>query len=760
MPIKSHNMQRRLEVSTLVNYLFLVFVLTKDFFAIVLKADFLNTANILLLLLSVAVAITANRNYLRMIFVKPILFWFLWAVYAFLVWSVIGIQSEGKTVNVALISFVYPIITMCIVCYEGKKDLRRTTLVILVALSAYVIAGLLFQDNSAINRHWAAERGGHQLGNTLSLKACVLTFVALFAFVKEWIGKKWFILLALLSLVAILYVATRKAFVGWIIIMGVSLLSRFRFNKPLDWLKLLVLLLAALFVYNYLMEHTYLGVRMKETVEQGMEKNETDVEALNYLGDRAMQYVWAWEEFLKHPLTGIGIRNYQVVTGSYYRIHSEYMVQLCECGLIGATLYFLFVLGLFKTLLKSRSRGDNRLLFACLGGILAVLFINFTAWTYEGCHYFAMYGIILALCSPVDVKSPDPYVHRSSILNSPWVQLPVPRLRIVFALRHVGFVSAERVILCVRYVAMGVSRFVRGVGLAIVGFGSWCWRIPLGAYRAVVWLVRGVGSAIVGLGTGFVRAVTGVFRAARRFVRGIGGSIVGLGTGIGRTVTVSYRAVVRLVCGVGSAIVGFGTSLRRIASGASGALCRFVQKFSILNFHFSIKRSVIYALASVVALAVVGWGIWFGVSHFDFQFPSNVSRTPANSQPSPQVAEASIDTTQVPEDTYEDELDYSTVVEDNTGMLLCAVPQSWMKGFDLVISWRCTTEDVCFQIRPVGTERWTTLHYNDPNKSSDILPFTLQKEFLAKGKTLEWRLFARFPDNTTVVKIGETVIMD
>ena len=674
MPLKSNHNPDRIELPSQVNYLFLVFVLTKDFFSSVLKANFLNTANILFLLLSVAVAITANRNYLRLLSVKPILFWSLWVAYAFLAWAIIGIRSEGKPLNFILNSFVYPIITMCIVCYEGNKNLRRTTLVVLVALSAYVIAGMLFQDHSAASSAWEAERGGHQMGNALPLRACVLTFIAMFAYVKDWIGKKWIISLVLLSLVTILYVATRKAFVGWIIVMGVSMLSRFKFNKPWDWLKFLVLLLAALFIYNYIMDHTYLGVRMQGTVEQGMAKNETDVETLNYLGDRSIQYIMAWEEFQKHPVTGIGLQNFQSVTGFYFRLHSEYMVQLCECGIVGATLYLLFIIGLFSTLFKSRIRGDNRPLFVCLGGLLSILFINFTAWTYEICFYFAIYGIILAVCNPVAAKAPVP---RYSIIDSYWAQLPVPRLRLVFALRHLAFVFTERVGLCVRYVVRGVSRSVRGFG-----------------------------AAMAGLGTGFVRAVTGV-----------------------------YGAVARVVRGVGSAIVGLGTSLLR-------------------------AKGVWYALASFAALAVVGGGIWYGMSHFDLQFPMNVSRTPANSQPSSQVAEVATDTKQVSEDTYEDELDYSTVVEDNTGMLRCAVPESWMKGFDLVISWRCDAPDVCFQIRPVGTKKWTTMHYNDTGKNSDIIPYTLQKEYLASGETLEWRLFARFPDNTTVVKTGNVTLVN
>ena len=772
MSLRSKHNLDKIDLSSQVNYLFLVFVLTKDFFFSVLKANALNTANILLLLLSVAVAMTANRNYLRLLSVKPILFWSLWVVYAFLAWAIIGIRSGGKPLNFILPSFVYPIITMCIVCYEGNKDLRRTTLVVLVALSAYVIAGMLFQDHSAASSAWEDERGGHQMGNKLPLKACILTFMACLAFIKGWIDKRWFIALSLFSLVTILYVATRKAFAGWMIVMGASLLSRFRLNKPRDWIRVLVLLLAALFVYNYIMAHTYMGVRMEGTVEQGMERNETDVEALNYLGDRAMQYAWAWEEFLKHPLTGIGIHNYQAVTGSLFRLHTEYMVQLCECGLIGVTLYLLFVFGLLNTLSMSRGRTDKRLLFVCLGGILCVLFINFTSWTYEGCHYFAMYGIILAVCNPVAAKAPAP---RYSIIDSYWAQLPVPRLRLVFALRHLVFVFTERVGLCVRYTVKGVSRVVRGVGVAIVGFAGWCWRIPLGAYRAVARLVRGVGAAIVGFAGWCWRIPLDAYKAVARLVRGVGTAIDGLGNGIVRTVAGAYGSVHRFVRSIGSGIVGFGAGCRRVVTDAYGAVSRFVQNIGggIVGLGLFLRKTVTGAYGSVRRLVrnigggivAVGTtilrakGVWYALASVA-ALAVLISLPHSGLEPESQVAEVTSETTQVPDDTYEDELDYSTVVEDNTGMLRCAVPESWMKGFDLVISWRCDAPDVCFQIRPVGTKKWTTMHYNDTGKSSDIIPYTLQKEFLASGETLEWRLFARFPDNTTVVKTGNVTLVN
>ena len=113
------------------------------------------------------------------------------------------------------------------------------------------------------------------------------------------------------------------------------------------------------------------------------------------LGDRAIQYELGYMTFLKHPWTGIGLTNFMSVTGYPYRLHTEYMTQLCENGIIGfSLLVFFYFLLIRKLYVNYKKYGDD--ITIVLFGLLAILFINITAWTY--CTVFGMiyYAIILS----------------------------------------------------------------------------------------------------------------------------------------------------------------------------------------------------------------------------------------------------------------------------------------------------------------------------------------------------------------------------
>lgn len=392
--------RRTLENSTLLNYAYLVLLLTQEFLSQVLGISGMYSAVMLLLGLSVFFAIQSKHNYLNLMKTAPIVFWTLWVVYNFINWKLVGIvNAEGGTMQFVLTRFVYPIVTMSIVYYEGMKNMKRTTLVVLVALAIYVFGGLFLEGvvQSAKQAWEDSERGETSLGNHLPLTACMMAFFSIMASAKGWISKQRLYILLAVSFAAIVYVATRKALAGWCLIVVMSMFTGFDLRKPSNLFKFLLLIGIFFLAYNYVMEDTYLGERIVDTTEQGEESNESDVEALNFLGDRAMQYYLAWELFLEHPITGIGLRNFSVVADFPFVLHTEYMVQLCECGIIGSVLYLLFMGGLVVRTFRIK-RFNARLFYICLGGILCMLFLNFTAWTYQGNHYFAMYGLILATC--------------------------------------------------------------------------------------------------------------------------------------------------------------------------------------------------------------------------------------------------------------------------------------------------------------------------------------------------------------------------
>lgn len=372
----------------------------QGFLSQVLGIGGMSSAVMVLLGLSVFFAINSKYSYLNLLKTTPIVFWTLWVGYNFINWKLVGLYNEeGSPLQFILSRFVYPIVTMSIVYYEGIKNMKRTTLVVLVALAIYVLGGLFLEGVvQPAKQAWdESGRGETSLGNRLPLFACMLTFFSIMASAKGWINKKWLYILLAVSFAAIVYVATRKALMGWCVIVVMSLFTGFDLRKPSNFFKFLLLIGVFFLAYNYVMEDTYLGERIVYTEEQGEDSNESEVKALNFLGDRAMQYLLAWDLFLEHPITGVGLRNFSVLTNYPFVLHTEYMVQLCECGIIGSVLYLLFMGGLVVTVFRLK-KSNGRLFYICLGGILCMLFLNFTAWTYQGNHYFAMYGLILATC--------------------------------------------------------------------------------------------------------------------------------------------------------------------------------------------------------------------------------------------------------------------------------------------------------------------------------------------------------------------------
>lgn len=329
----------KISVPTFINYTFLFLILTQGLWVKVLNIGNVGTVTLIFCFFSVYFALLTGRNYL--------------------------------------------------ILFEGKMDLKRTTLIILIALSIYVALGMLFQQ-------FVLKRSENLLGNSLSLKACMMAFFTMFAHTKGWLNKKWLFILLTISLTSIFFAATRKALAGWIIIVFLPLFTRFNLYKPADFLKMILLIAGFFFAYNHIMENTHLGERFYQIQEQGQKTNKTNIKALDILADRAIQYDLAWDQFLRKPYTGIGLRNFQVVTKFPYVLHSEYMVQLCECGIIGTILYMLFLGGIIAKIVKQNNKENNKVFFICLGAILCMLFISFTTWTYQGHAYFAMYGLILS----------------------------------------------------------------------------------------------------------------------------------------------------------------------------------------------------------------------------------------------------------------------------------------------------------------------------------------------------------------------------
>lgn len=349
----------------------------------------------MLTLLIFLVNILLDKRFLKKkVFSKPAIFWGLWIIY-----SVINLQFNGYYGRLSFIYFFVlilfnPFVVMTIAAKETQRNpekvIKLFTIVFTVfALLSVTVLGGVHEIHE--------DRLIGELGNTGPLNTIYVIFFSALLIVHKKIKWRTLVPLMVFAFAVISMAATRKAFGAAVIITLTFVLSQIKFSAKNI---ILVLILSAGFYFgaNYALENTALGERFEEGVEYGAEENITDIEALNLLGDRVGSYIIGWEIFKDNKLTGIGLKNYMHKGHGPLVLHTEYMVQLAECGIIGSLLFLLFYFWIGKNLIRTWRKNplqSRPALWILAGGFGAMLFINFTAWTYEFEQYFAAFGVMI-----------------------------------------------------------------------------------------------------------------------------------------------------------------------------------------------------------------------------------------------------------------------------------------------------------------------------------------------------------------------------
>lgn len=334
----------------------------------------------------------ADRNFRSVFKMPPVLIWLLWVIYTTFNWFLSGYPPPENLPSSSFV-FVYlilPWLAMCVAVYETKTRPQQFLKNIHILLFVYVLLGIMFQ----INTLGSGGRGGDVLGNTLPLISLCLTFVACLGYNLQLIKTPALVSSVIVSILSVFMVATRKAFAGEIIILFFFMLSNIKKLNFKSLAKVTFVLVLFYFCISFILENSTLGERFSNISDAADEYNTSDSQFLSFLGDRAYFYISGWELFLESPWCGIGINNFMNVTDYPMPIHSEYMVQLTENGLIGFTIFLIFFLALFRQI---RGVVSAKARWVFYGWLVTVLFISFTSWVYDFTQYFILYGIIVAL---------------------------------------------------------------------------------------------------------------------------------------------------------------------------------------------------------------------------------------------------------------------------------------------------------------------------------------------------------------------------
>lgn len=342
---------------------------------------------------TIIMCVVCLTKYRERFFNTPYLFWNLWVAY-----SIINTIYTGGITENAL--FFYANLISCAIAFfiaaiEYEKQPDRFLKFVTILLVAYSLLGINDMLTTDIIIENQEERQMSSLGNLLPITMVFTIYASQLCHIRKIINSQLFIFIITVALVMIIMSATRKAFGAAIILLAITYLSN-TMKSPSGRAKYLIMIAAGYMVFNYIMNNTFLGERFEIANETTLEWDYGNNLFFKFVGDRTIMYILGWQLFINNWLTGIGLTHFLQEGNLELLIHSEYMVQLTECGIIGTIIYVCFYAHIIYYLIKS-SNNEKHLKekFCNIGIIAAILLISFTAWIYDNFIIFLCLGIVM-----------------------------------------------------------------------------------------------------------------------------------------------------------------------------------------------------------------------------------------------------------------------------------------------------------------------------------------------------------------------------
>lgn len=391
-------------IKSYINYAFICYCIIWELVRVfMLSIDGYGRTGMILLLIAFILNLRDSEMW-EVFRIPAVLFWTLWVVIEFIRWWNAGILWFGNPDKwyFTYYNFIRCLGAMVIAIVEINRDYQRFLRIVLISFIFFVSLGTILQLNLSAGGALRGNKEANLLGNFLPLSSLAMVATGMISHYLVGTSKKYVYLLFGLSLFVIFSCATRKAFGGIIILGAIWYLSNTDAKDFKTILSVIIIGIFALVAYQYVMENTEIGERMSSGMT-GTAKYEDNL-FLKFMDDRAIQYILGWELFMNNMIFGVGLLNFQYYTHYAWQLHTEYMVQLAECGIVGFSIYLCFIISIFRGIFKIWHE-YREIAFSCIGWMGCILFLNFTAWSFNIPNYFIMYGIVIGCCKLLKVDN-------------------------------------------------------------------------------------------------------------------------------------------------------------------------------------------------------------------------------------------------------------------------------------------------------------------------------------------------------------------
>lgn len=324
---------------------------------------------------------------------RQMLLWGVWIMFVVICSHYKGFQNEYQTFwNWTFTNLAFPFVSMLVAYQAIIFDYNKTIKILFWSYLFYVILGSL--SMSSFESYDSGSRMANVMGNEyFNTSILFAAFVGLF-FSQGNLKKLYYWILLLLVFYVIYRSGERKGLICVFIIIFGSFYAANSGKGIKSIIYMTFLLLIGMIAVDLILTHSTAGQRMASSMTESQFQDNL---FLRMMGDRGIMYYLGWDMFLRNPWTGIGITNFCWENGYMHGLpfHTEYMVQLAECGIIGTLFFVILYFGMIKKLFacfkKKIALNETIILISTL---VSILVINLVSWTYDNPNYFMMYGII------------------------------------------------------------------------------------------------------------------------------------------------------------------------------------------------------------------------------------------------------------------------------------------------------------------------------------------------------------------------------
>lgn len=374
------------------NLLIILLIIWTPFQLYILKVD---GAGISVLLLAIAVFFdeSIKTNFLRLFRQKPFWIWGVWIIYNFV--NTLSSVSSHESTWAFFMKLFYPLLIMLLLKDSMRFSKKSLFNVLIVGYYIYLFLVLVFALTALINDRTESDLNANSIG----INAFVLVFILVLKYIHKHIKLLPLFLLSVIPVMIIVVSASRKSFTALVILVLAILFAKLKGSPQKRFFTITFIATFLYFVTFFTIKDTALGQRFLSTSDstEEIELLKTDT-FLDNFGDRGIFYYYGWQMFLDNPVNGVGLQNFKKHSDDFnFSVHSEYMVNIAEGGIIGTILFFLFYYWIGKQLKHVFKKFKNvwRITIIYIAGFIAVLFINTAAWTYDSISIFIILGLII-----------------------------------------------------------------------------------------------------------------------------------------------------------------------------------------------------------------------------------------------------------------------------------------------------------------------------------------------------------------------------